>query len=62
MFFFLPCTRLHAQLASNLQMSNYASLGNEKGIGKFKCYISAINIFEYRKKESVRKKGKTPAP
>lgn len=51
---------MQAQLASDLQMSNYLSLGNEKEIDKFKCYISVINISEYRKKESVRKKGKKP--
>lgn len=50
MLFFLPCTRLLAQLATTLQMNNYPSLGNEKDIDKFKCFISAINILEYRKK------------
>lgn len=38
-------------------MSNYPSLGNEKEIDKLKCYVSPINILEYRKK-CVRKGGK----
>jgi len=40
-------------------MINYPSLGNEKETGKFKCYISASNGLDNRKKDLQNKRNIT---